>query len=149
VEVIIRKEGRQGKIYAGLRQIRDRYAELIREWFPRMARRASGYNLDQLLPENGFHVARALVGSEGTCVTILQAECELKASPQRWRLVALGFPDPFIAADHVPAVLAFKSIGLGGFDGLLVEFMLRKNLVVDDIKLLPEGKGFLLCEFGA
>jgi hypothetical protein len=115
VEVIIRKEGRQGKIYAGLRQIRDRYAELIREWFPRMARRASGYNLDQLLPENGFHVARALVGSEGTCVTILQAECELKASPQRWRLVALGFPDPFIAADHVPAVLAFKSIGLGGF----------------------------------
>jgi hypothetical protein len=67
----------------------------------------------------------------------------------RRRLVALGFPDPFIAADHVPAVLAFKPIGLEGFDDLLGEFMLRKNLVVDDIKLLPEGKGFLLCEFGA
>jgi len=60
---------------------------------------------------------------------ILEAECELKPSPQHRRLVALGFADAFIAADHVPAVLAFKPIGLEGFDGLLVNFMLRKNLL--------------------
>ena len=62
--------------------------------------------------------------------------------------MALGFSDAFVAADHVPAVLEFGPIGLEGFDGLLVEFMLRKNLVVEDVKLLPEGRGFLLCEFG-
>ena len=88
----------------------------------------SGYNLDQLLPENGFNVARALVGSEGTCVTVLEAECRLVRSPQYRKLVALGFADAFIAADHVPEVLAFGPIGLEGFDGLLVEFMRRKNL---------------------
>ena len=121
----------------------------MRERFPDIPRRVSGYNLDQLLPENGFNVARALVGSEGTCVTILEAECELKPSPQHRRLVALGFADAFIAADHVPAVLAHKPIGLEGFDGLLVDFMLRKSLLVDDVKLLPAGNGFLLCEFGA
>lgn len=149
ISAIIQSGGRRGEIYAGLRQIRDQYATLIRERFPQIPRRVSGYNLDQLLPENGFNVARALVGSEGTCITILQAECELKPSPQHRRLVALGFPDPFIAADHVPAVLASKPIGLEGFDGLLVDFMLRKNLVVQDVKLLPCGRGFLLCEFGA
>ena len=149
LEQIIAAGGRKGEIYAGLKRLRDTYSELVRERFPDIPRRVSGYNLDQLLPENGFHVARALVGSESTCVTILEARCELKQSPQKRRLVVLGFPDPYIAADHVPAVLRHKPIGLEGFDGLLVDYMLRKNLAVDDVKLLPEGRGFLLCEFGS
>ncbi len=146
---IIADGGRKGEIYAGLKRLRDTYADLVRQRFPDIPRRVSGYNLDQLLPENGFNVARALVGSEGTCVTILEAECELKPSPQHRRLVALGFEDAFIAADHVPAVLAFKPIGLEGFDDYLVDCMMRKNLLVDDVKLLPSGRGFLLCEMGA
>ncbi len=149
LEGIIAAGGRKGTIYAGLKRLRDTYSALVRERFPDIPRRVSGYNLDQLLPENGFNVARALVGTEGTCVTILEAVCELKDSPQFRRLVVLGFRDAFIAADHVPAVLAFHPIGLEGFDGLLVDFMLRKNLVVEDVKLLPAGRGFLLCEFGA
>jgi FAD/FMN-containing dehydrogenase/Fe-S oxidoreductase len=146
---IIGEGGRRGEIYEGLRRLRDKYAAQVRERFPEIPRRVSGYNLDELLPENGFHVARALVGTEGTCVTILEATCALRPSPQHRRLVALGFEDAFIAADHVPAVLEHKPIGLEGFDGLLVDFMLRKNLVVEDVKLLPAGRGFLLCEFGA
>jgi FAD/FMN-containing dehydrogenase/Fe-S oxidoreductase len=149
LDAIIAAGGRRGEIYAGLKRLRDTYSDLVRQRFPDIPRRVSGYNLDQLLPENGFNVARALVGSEGTCVTILEAECELKPSPQHRRLIALAFPDAFIAADHVPTVLAFNPIGLEGFDGLLVDFMLRKNLLVDDVKLLPPGGGFLLCEFGA
>jgi FAD/FMN-containing dehydrogenase/Fe-S oxidoreductase len=148
LEAIIASGGRRGEIYAGLKRLRDVYSSLVRERFPDIPRRVSGYNLDQLLPENGFNVARALVGSEGTCVTILEAICELKPSPQYRRLVALGFEDAFIAADHVPDVLMFKPIGLEGFDGLLVDSMRLKNLVVDDIALLPTGRGFLLCEFG-
>jgi FAD/FMN-containing dehydrogenase/Fe-S oxidoreductase len=149
IEAIIAGGGRRGQIYAGLVRIRDTYGELIRQRFPKIPRRVSGYNLDELLPESGFNVARALVGSEGTCVTVLQAHCQLKHSPQHRRLVVLGFADPFIAADHVPAVLKYKPIGLEGFDGLLVDYMLRKHLAVEDVLLLPEGRGFLLCEFGA
>src|SRR5436190_4105322 len=67
---IVAKGGRTGQIYAGLSAIRDKYAHLIRQKFPRIPRRVSGYNLDELLPENGFNVARALVGSEGTCATV-------------------------------------------------------------------------------
>jgi FAD/FMN-containing dehydrogenase/Fe-S oxidoreductase len=149
LQTIIAGGGRRGQIYAGLAGIRDTYSELIRRRFPQIPRRVSGYNLDELLPENGFNVARALVGTEGTCVTVLQAHCMLKHSPQHRRLVVLGFADPFIAADHVPAVLEYKPIGLEGFDGLMVDYMLRKHLAVEDVLLLPEGRGFLLCEFGA
>ncbi len=146
---IVAAGGRRGQIYLSLAKLRDRYADEVRRRFPRIPRRVSGYNLDELLPENGFHLARALVGSEGTCVTVLGANLRLTDSPPHRRLVALGFPDPFVAADHVPALLAFKPIGLEGFDGMLVDFMLRKNLAVDDVVLLPAGRGHLLVELGA
>jgi FAD/FMN-containing dehydrogenase/Fe-S oxidoreductase len=149
LQAVIRAGGRRGQLYEGLKRIRDRYASEIRARFPRIPRRVSGYNLDELLPENGFHVARALVGSEGTCATILSATLDLKDSPQHRRLVTLTFADQFIAADHVPLVLESKPIGLEGFDGLLVDIVRRKGLALDDLVLLPEGGGHLLVEFGA
>jgi FAD/FMN-containing dehydrogenase/Fe-S oxidoreductase len=146
---LIQGGGRVGEIHAGLLKLRDRYARLIREKFPRIPRRVSGYNLDELLPENGFNLARALVGSEGTCATIVSATLNLTASPPHRVLTALAFEDPFLAADVVPRVLEFGPIGLEGFDGLLVDFMLRKRLAVEDVELLGPGGGFLLVEMGA
>jgi FAD/FMN-containing dehydrogenase/Fe-S oxidoreductase len=149
LEAAIRGGGRAGEIYAGLAGLRDRYAELIRQKFPRIPRRVSGYNLDELLPENGFHVARALVGTEGTCATIVSATLNLTASPPFRVLTALAFPDAFLAADAVPRALEHGPIGLEGFDELLLSFMRRKDLAVDDVSLLPPGGGFLLVEMGA
>ncbi len=149
LDALIRSGGRVGQIYAGLAGIRDRYAALVREKFPRIPRRVSGYNLDELLPENNFHVARALVGSEGTCANIVSATLNLIASPPFRVLTVLGFSDAFLAADAVPLALEHKPIGLEGFDHLLVEFMRRKGLALRDLDRLPAGIGFLLVEMGA
>ncbi|HEX5236603.1 MAG TPA: FAD-binding and (Fe-S)-binding domain-containing protein [Silvibacterium sp.] len=146
---IISGGGRRADVYSGLARIRDRYAPLIRDRFPKIPRRVSGYNLDSLLPEYGFHVARALVGSEGTCVTVLSAELDLMPSPPHRRLVVAAFDDAFIAADNVPVILEYKPIGLEGFNSMLTDFMRRKHMAEEDIKLLPEGNGYLLVEFGA
>src|SRR5579864_2924753 len=64
-----RSHDRATQIHIALKQIADQYGDLIRQKFPNIPRRVSGYNLNYLLPENGFHIARALVGSEGTCAT--------------------------------------------------------------------------------
>ncbi|MGA7859210.1 MAG: FAD-binding and (Fe-S)-binding domain-containing protein, partial [Terracidiphilus sp.] len=149
LQAIIRTGGRTGHIYAGLASLRDRYATLIREKFPRIPRRVSGYNLDELLDESGFHVARALVGTEGTCANIVSATLNLTASPPFRVLTVLGFPDAFLAADAVPQVLEHGPIGLEGFDALLLEFMRRKGLSPRDLPLLPEAGGHLLVEMGA
>jgi len=141
--------GRKAEIYAGLRALRDKYAHLIRQKFPRIPRRVSGYNLDELLPEHGFNVARALVGSEGTCVTVLQAGLRLTASPPFRRLVCVGFSDVFVAADHVPAILLHKPIGLEGFDQAIPNSLRAKGMRLDELKLLPEGQGTMLVELGA
>ena len=149
LEALMGAGGRVGAIYAGLKRIRDRYGALIREKFPRIPRRVSGYNLDELLDENHFHVARALVGSEGTCANILSATLNLASSPPCRILTVFGFSDPFLAADTVPLALEHKPIGLEGFDYLLVEFMRRKGLALRELDALPLGVGFLLFEVGA
>jgi FAD/FMN-containing dehydrogenase/Fe-S oxidoreductase len=146
---LMRSGGRIGEIYSGLARIRDHYAGLVREKFPRIPRRVSGYNLDELLPENGFNVARALVGSEGTCATVLSATLNLTASPPFRVLTVLGFSDGFVAADAVPLALEHGPIGLEGFDHLLVQFMRRKGLALRELDQLPPGVGFLLVEMGA
>ncbi|MGH9691143.1 MAG: FAD-binding and (Fe-S)-binding domain-containing protein [Candidatus Acidiferrales bacterium] len=144
---IVRQGGRPGEIYAKLRAIRDQYDELIRARFPRIPRRVSGYNLDELLPENGFNVARALVGTEGTCAIVLEAKVKLIHSPQHRTLVGLGYSDAFQAADHVMEILELHPIGLEGMDGSIIEALKSKKDA--NIELFPEGGGFLLVEFGS
>src|SRR6185369_16004506 len=108
--------GPRGEIYRRMKALIDRYAPLVRERFPKIPRRVSGYNLDELLPENGFHVARALVGTEGTCVTVLEATLRLVPWPRARTLLVLGYPDIYAAADHVPDVMAQRPIGLEAID---------------------------------
>jgi FAD/FMN-containing dehydrogenase len=149
LEQIIREGGRRGEIYAGLKGLRDKYSDLVRQKYPNIPRRVSGYNLNYLLPENGFDVARSLVGAEGTCVTVLQATCRLVESPPARVLLLIAYPDIYQCADHVPDVLAHKPIGLEGVDDLLVEYTRRRGINSEGLALLPEGGGWLLAEFGA
>ena len=140
---------RAAQIYAALKQIAATYGDLVRQRFPNIPRRVSGYNLNFLLPENGFHVARALVGSEGTCVTVLEATCRLVESPPERVLLVAAYPDIYQCADHVPEIMAHKPIGLEGFDDLLVGYTRAKGINSDGLALLPEGGGWLMVEFGA
>ena len=146
---IIREGGRRGEIYSGLKAIRDQYGDLVRQKFPDIPRRVSGYNLNFLLPENGFHVARALVGSEGTCVTVVEATCQLVESPPERVLLVIGCRDVYECADLVPEILSHRPIGLEGMDDLLVEYTRKKQINPEGVALLPPGGGWLLAEFGA
>ncbi|HEY7169242.1 MAG TPA: FAD-linked oxidase C-terminal domain-containing protein [Vicinamibacterales bacterium] len=143
---IVREGGRRAEIYQALARIRDTYAPLVRARFPDIPRRVSGYNLDQLLPENDFHVARSLVGSEGTCAIVLEATVNLIHSPQQRTLVGLGYDDVYLAAEDVLAILELSPIGLEGFEGAMVEGLRKKGAA--NLDLLPDGGGILLVEFG-
>jgi FAD/FMN-containing dehydrogenase/Fe-S oxidoreductase len=148
LDQIIREGGRRGEIYVKLKNIADTYGDLVRRRFPKIPRRVSGYNLNFLLPENGFHVARALVGTEGTCVAVLEATCRLVESPPERALLVIGYPDIFQTADHVPEVMAHKPIGLEGIDEMLLEYTRRRGINAEGLALFPPGGGWLLAEFG-
>ena len=114
---IVATGGRQAEIYQAQRELSQSCAGQIRERYPQIPRRVSGYNLDSLLPEHGFDVARALVGSESTLVTILHAELRLVPKPAAQALVVLGYPDIASAADAVPAIAPHQPEQLEGIDG--------------------------------
>src|SRR6202166_1059633 len=143
------ENSRRGEIYSKLQTIASNYGDLVRKRFPNIPRRVSGYNLNYLLPENGFNVARSLVGSEGTCVTILEATCRLVQSPPERVLLVVAYPDIYQCADHVPEIMKHKPIGLEGFDDLLVSYTRKKGINSEGLALLPEGGGWLMIEFGA
>src|SRR5579864_6017325 len=149
LQEIIGAGGRRGEIYSKLKTIAETYGDLVRSRYPNIPRRVSGFNLNYLLPENGFHVARALVGSEGTCVTVLEASCRLVESPPERVLLVIAYPDIFQCADRVPDIMAHHPIGLEAVDSLLVEFTRRRHLNADGLALLPQGGGWLFAEFGA
>jgi len=149
LDAIIAAGGRRGEIYRRLRDLRDRYADRIRNEFPQIKRRVSGFNLDQLLPENGFNVARALVGTEGTCAVTLQAKVRLVHSPSCRVLLVLGFTDIFTAADAVPHYNRFAPIAIEGLDRAIIRGLQARGLKADEIALLPPGDAWVVLEFGA
>ena len=145
---ILAAGGPQGEIYARLLALRDRVSEEVRRRYPDIPRRVSGYNLNELLPERGFNVARALVGTESTCVTVLEATVHLIESPKVRSLVVLGYEDAAMAADHVPKVLEHKPLGLEGMDQTLAKDMTLVGIHDEDLSMLPPGEGWLIVEFG-
>src|SRR5205823_7085423 len=121
-------------------EIRARYHE-----FPR---RVSGYNLDVLLPENGFALCQALTGTESTCATILEATVHMIDEPAARSLAVVGFDDIYLAADQVPAGREHRPLALEGFDEELIEDNQRLGKHIEELQELPEGRGWVMAEFG-
>ncbi|HEX7745461.1 MAG TPA: FAD-binding and (Fe-S)-binding domain-containing protein, partial [Micromonosporaceae bacterium] len=145
---IERRGGREAEIYRQLRALRDEYLADIRTRYPHIPRRVSGYNLDSLLPEKNFHVAQALVGSEGTLVTVLRARLRLLPVVRATSLVFLSYPDIAAAADDVPRILPHDPIALEGIDDKLINFEKRKHLHPAALHKLPERGAWLMVQVG-
>lgn len=117
----------------------------IRTEFGRFSRQVSGYSLEHLLPERGFDVTRALVGSEGTLALTLGARVRLvRDSPIRF-LVVLGYPSMAEAADAVPAVLPFDPMACEGLDARITD-VVRERRGDGAVPDLPRGSGWLMVE---
>jgi FAD/FMN-containing dehydrogenase/Fe-S oxidoreductase len=131
----------------GLDALVTRNLALLRTELGRFGRQVSGYSLEHLLPENGGHLARALVGTEGTLVTVLGATVDLVPLAPAPVLVALGYPDMPAAADAVPTLLARRPLAVEGLDARLVD-VVRAHKGEGAVPALPPGAGWLLVEVG-
>jgi FAD/FMN-containing dehydrogenase/Fe-S oxidoreductase len=120
---------------------------LVRTELGRFSRQVSGYSLEHLLPERGTDLARMLVGTEGTLVTVLSATVRLVPIPDAAVLVVLGYPDMPTAADAVPGLLAHHPLAIEGLDARLVD-VVRRHRGEARVPALPDGAGWLLVEMG-
>lgn len=146
-ERVVAGGGRRAEIYRRLRELAERYGDAIRRGYPDIPRRVSGFNLDDLLPEKGFNLARAVVGSESTCVLVLEATVRLLTDPAHRSLLVVGFPDAATAADHVPELVDTGVIGLECFDAGVIDNLHKHDIHLAGMDVLPEGGAWLLAEY--
>ncbi|MEJ1193514.1 FAD-binding and (Fe-S)-binding domain-containing protein [Pseudarthrobacter sp. CCNWLW207] len=111
----------------------------------RIQRQVSGYHLANLLPENGLNVARAMVGTEGTCAVVVRARMKLVPKPSSALLVCLGYADVVDAAKDIETVLEFSPAAVEGIDEAIVDTM-RLRRGDDSVLGLPLGKAFLYVD---
>ena len=117
----------------------------IRTEFGRFGRQVSGYSLEHLLPERGFDVTKAFVGTEGTLGVVLGATVRLVRTPPATVLVALGYADMASAADAVPALLPLSPIAVEGLDRRIVDVVVASRGPAA-VPPLPRGNGWLFVE---
>ncbi len=111
-------------------------------------RQVSGYHLGHLLPENGFHVARALAGSEGTCALFLRARVALVEKPAATALLCVGYDSTVESARDVLTMLDLKPSAIEGLDSSIVDIM-RARRGDTSVSSLPRGQAYVMVEFSA
>ncbi|WP_298254666.1 FAD-binding and (Fe-S)-binding domain-containing protein [uncultured Arthrobacter sp.] len=136
---------RAAALNTSLTELAHRNLATFRTELGRIPRQVSGYHLANLLPENGFDVARALVGSEGTCAIITGARMKLVPKPASALLVCLGYADVVEAARDIGTILEFSPAAVEGIDEAIVDTM-RFRRGEDAVLGLPEGKAWLYVD---
>ncbi|MFW3168512.1 FAD-binding and (Fe-S)-binding domain-containing protein [Geodermatophilus sp. CPCC 206100] len=133
-----------GGVLEDLRRLVDGELATIRTELGRFGRQVSGYSLEHLLPERGFDVARALVGSEGTLGLVLGATVRLVTDAPYRGLVVLGYPSMADAADATPGLLRHEPTACEGMDQRIVQRL--RDVPAAVVPDLPRGDGWLIVE---
>jgi FAD/FMN-containing dehydrogenase/Fe-S oxidoreductase len=139
---------RAGELNSELASLVQAHLAPLRTELRTIPRQVSGYHLGELLPEQGFDVARALAGSEGTCAIIVRARVALVPKPRTTALLCLGYESTVESARDVMTILAAGPSAIEGLDLSIVEIM-RHRRGAASVDALPRGNAYLMVEFSA
>jgi FAD/FMN-containing dehydrogenase/Fe-S oxidoreductase len=112
----LRAPGREGEIYRTVKALVERHADEVRARYPRIMRRVSGYNLDELLGERPWNLAKLITGSEGTLAVVTEATLDLVPRPEHTALDILHFDSLFAALEIVPNILALEDPAISAIE---------------------------------
>ncbi len=148
VEAKGRAEGLEGGIHRRLAEIGAAERDEILARYPNIQRRVSGYNLDELIGEDGFDSARFVIGSEGTLVTITKAKLKVVPLPRFKGLAVLHFRDVNESMEATVAALELEPAAVELVDEMIVK-QARGNLAYSRMMDFVEGEpgALLLAEF--
>ncbi|MYR08325.1 FAD-binding protein [Gordonia sp. SID5947] len=118
---------RAAELTERLDDLAARNMAILRTDLETIPRQVSGYHLSKLLPENGFDVARALVGSEGTCAVVVGARVRLVPVAASPLLICVGYPTVSDAARDIPAILPYAPSAVEGIDRKIVATMAARR----------------------
>ncbi len=115
-----RQSGLLGDIYRRLDVIGEANRDEALKRYPKIQRRVSGYNLDELSDPNALDMARFVVGSEGTLVTITEATLKLVPRPRFSALAVIHFHDLIESMEATVAALELNPTAIEHIGGMIV-----------------------------
>ena len=126
-EARMRLGGPEGHIYREIAAIRDKYADEVASRYPAHWRRVSGYNLNELLKPGPLNMARLIIGSEGTLVTIVEAKVRLCPRPNTTALDVIHYRDVQEALESSESILETGPYAVELTDKVILD-LARNNL---------------------
>ncbi len=133
LESLCRREDLVGNIYRTTREVVKTHEQAIRERYPRILRRVSGYNLDELISGLSvrapgwidepwtFNLARLIVGSEGTLGVLTGAEVNVVPIPPAQGLVVLSFSTIPAALERLEEIVATGPAAVEMLDRMILD----------------------------
>ena len=150
--------GLESEIYRRVRHITQENREEISARYPKIMRRVSGYNLDELLDHSSpagdnagaFNMARMVVGSEGTLCVVTEAKVNLVPVPARKALAVLHFQDMVQACEATWEILRHKPAAVELIGRMILD-RCRDSLGFARLMDFVEGEpdALLVVEFNA
>ena len=122
-----RLPGLEGQIYREVERIRGTYAAEIRARYPRHWRRVCGYNLDELVKDRPLNMARLIVGSEGTFLTVVEAKVRLVDRPKATAVDVIHYRDMQEALESSQAILETGPYAVELTDKMILD-LARNNI---------------------
>ncbi len=123
----MRLPGLEGQIYREVDRIRERYRADIRTGYPKHWRRVCGYNLDELVKDRPLNMARLIVGSEGTLLTVVEAKMRLVRRPKRTALDVIHYHDMQEALESSQSILETDAYAVELTDKMILD-LARNNI---------------------
>jgi len=126
-EAKMRLPGAEGRIYREVAAIRAEYAEEIRKRYPKHWRRVAGYNLNEVVKDGPLNMARVVVGSEGTLLTVLEAKVRLVRRPKKTALDVIHYASIQEALESSQSILETGPYAVELTDKLILD-LARDNI---------------------
>ena len=155
LENLSRGERFENRLYRELLALGETNKDEILARFPRIIRRVSGYNLDELVANNGsygagyssrtgpFNLAKLLVGSEGTLAVLNEVKIRVVPLPQKKALLLVHFRSLRESVESVEEILSFEPAAVELMDEFILkqafskpEFAAEMGFVDRDAKVL-------------
>lgn len=138
-----------GRLHRTIRDlVRENRSEIAAR-YPGVMRRVGGYNLDALLDEDDFNLARLIVGSEGTLAAISEIKIHLEPIPSARMVCVLHFRELLAAVEAVPQILKYGPSAVEILDPQGIALALESPTVARLCRQFVEGspKALLIVEF--
>lgn len=108
----------EGHIYKTIDSIEKEYKNDIEKDFPKVKRRSSGYNLNELSTHN---LAKLITGSEGSLGFVTEVKLRICKRPSHQALVLLAVDDMLKAIKDVPHYLSTTPFALEMIDEKIIQ----------------------------